>query len=87
MHGKLLWFNSEKNFGFIRTEHGDRLYVHRSGFVGDQAPVGRCAGLDVTFDVVGAEDADDRAAVSVSVTHEADPRRARMRRTGMRSSS
>ncbi len=69
MLGKMLWFNEEKNHGFIRTEEGERLYVDREGFLPGQAPVGRCAGLDVSFDV--HENGDD--------VPEPDRRRARRR--------
>ncbi len=77
MLGKMLWFNEEKNHGFIRTEEGERLYVDREGFLPGQAPVGRCAGLDVSFDV--HENGDERFAVGVTLVPEPDRRRARRR--------
>ncbi len=84
MHGKMLWFNETKNFGFIATDEGERLYVHRSGFLPGQAPVGRCAGLVVTFGVTGGE--DERSAADVSVVTERLGGRARPRRSGTRMS-
>ena len=75
MRGKMLWFNEAKDYGFIETDEGERLYVQRSGFVEGQAPVGRCAGLAVQFDV--ADDAGDRSAIGASVIPERDQRRAR----------
>ena len=79
MRGELLWFNETKNYGFIRTEDDERLYVHRSGFAGE-APVGRCAGVKVTFeraDNGGPEDAPQ--ALNVKVDEEVNARRARRR--------
>lgn len=38
----MLSFNQAKDFGFILTEEGERIYVHRSGFLPGEAPVARC---------------------------------------------
>jgi hypothetical protein len=38
----MLSFDEAKDFGFILTEEGERISVHRSGFLPGQAPVGRC---------------------------------------------
>jgi hypothetical protein len=38
----MLWFDEAKDFGFILTEEGERISVHRGGFLPGQAPVGRC---------------------------------------------
>jgi cold shock CspA family protein len=78
MRGEMLWFNEEKDHGFIRTEDGERLYVHRSGFVDGQAPVGRCAGMAVTFE--REEGRDGSRAVGASLVELVEPRRARLRR-------
>jgi cold shock CspA family protein len=78
MRGEMLWFNEEKDHGFIRTEDGERLYVHRTGFVGGQAPVGRCAGMAVTFE--REEGSDGSRAVGASLVELVEPRRARLRR-------
>jgi len=81
MHGTMIFFNEVKNTGFIRSEEGERLHVHRSGFVPGHAPVGRCNGLEVVFSV--SEGWQERAAVDVSVVEAVAPRRAR-RRSGRR---
>jgi cold shock CspA family protein len=77
MQGKMLWFNAEKGFGFIETEHEERLYVASSGFVPDSLPNGRCAGRNVVFERQVRE--GDTRAVGVSFTADDEPRRARAR--------
>ena len=77
----MLWFNETKDFGFIETEEGERLYVHRKAFVAG-APVGRCAGLAVEFEITGAD--DDRAATTVSIVPDSAHGRARHRRSSGR---
>jgi hypothetical protein len=71
----MIYFNEEKNVGFIRTEAGDRVQVLRDDFIGD-APVGRCGGLEVEFRLV---DGAEPGAVEVALTEEDAPRRARRR--------
>jgi cold shock CspA family protein len=44
MRGRMIWFNAEKGYGFIRTEDDERLYIHESGFADGHVPTGRCAG-------------------------------------------
>ena len=83
MHGKMLWFNEVKDFGFIETEEGERLYVHRTAFVGS-APVGRCAGLAVEFTIVEGDGETPRAAAEVTVPLESEHGRARHRRSSGR---
>ncbi len=81
--GKMIWFNNEKGYGFIRTEDDERLYVAQSGFLPEHVPASRCAGHEVTFERLGVE--GDTRAVNVSFPPTADPaRRARLRspRTG-----
>jgi len=56
MRGEMLFFNETKSFGFIRTEEGERLYVHRDGFLPGKPPEGRCAGKKVTFERQELED-------------------------------
>jgi cold shock CspA family protein len=73
----MIWFNGEKEHGFIRTEAGERLYVHASGFREGEVPAGRCAGMSVSFDREEAE--GDARAVNVAFVPEAVVRRARMR--------
>jgi CspA family cold shock protein len=31
--GKVKWYNETKGFGFIESENGDDIFVHRSGLV------------------------------------------------------
>ena len=77
VHGTMLWFNSDKGYGFIQTEHAERLYVARSGFQLDQEPQRRCKGRDVSFDRIVAE--GDIRAVNVEFVEPTPQRRARMR--------
>jgi cold shock CspA family protein len=80
--GEMLWFNSSKDFGFIATSAGERLYVAGSAFRNGSRPEGRCAGLVVTF---RAADGDEtRRAEDVVFVSESAPRRARSRRSGHR---
>jgi hypothetical protein len=78
----MLWFDEAKDYGFIRTEEGERLYVDRDGFVDGAAPVGRCAGLAVRLTV--GERNGQRVGVDVSLVPE-EPRRRARRRSGNRS--
>jgi hypothetical protein len=80
----MLWFNETKNYGFVLTANGERLYVDRDGFVDGAAPVGRCARRPVTLHV-GERDGE-RIAVDVSLVAENSPRRARRRSSSVRSS-
>jgi hypothetical protein len=81
--GTMLWFNEVKDYGFVLTEDGERLYVDRDGFVDRAAPVGRCARLPVTLRV-GERDGE-RVAVAVSLVPDESPRRARRRSSSIRS--
>ncbi len=83
MRGTMLWFNEVKDFGYILTEDGERLYVPGSGFDGGTRPKGRCARSVVSF--VVTETLDERKAEKVVFVPEVAPRRARMRRRGSRS--
>jgi cold shock CspA family protein len=80
----MLWFDEAKDYGFIRTEEGERVYVDRDGFVDGAAPVGRCAGRPVELSV--DERDGERFAVDVSLVSEQPPRRARRRSSAIRSS-
>lgn len=82
MNGAMLWFDEEKDYGFIRTEEDERLYVDRDGFVDRAAPIGRCAGRPVHLTV--SERDGKRVAVEVSLVHEKPPRRARRRSSATR---
>jgi hypothetical protein len=80
----MLWFDEAKDYGFVLTDDGERLYVDRAGFVDGAAPVGRCARLPVELRV--DERDGKRIAVDVSLVAEESPRRARRRSSGIRSS-
>lgn len=82
MRGELLWFNEDKNHGFIRTEEDERLYVHRSGFLPGEPPQGRCAGTKVTFEREAVAGEHEFQAVGVQLVQEASGGRARLRRSG-----
>lgn len=77
MRGTMLWFNQDKNHGFISTEEGERLYVHGTGFLNGEKPASPCAGTPVDFQVNG--NGNGRKAVEVTVVPEVSPRRARRR--------
>jgi cold shock CspA family protein len=71
----MLWFNEVKDFGFISTEAGERLFVQGTGFAGGDRPVGRCAGTAVSFQV--GLDGGTRRAEEAVLEQEISPRRAR----------
>jgi cold shock CspA family protein len=75
--GKMLWFNEEKDHGYIETDAGERLYVHGSGFEGGLRLQGPCAGIIVEFTI--EDEADSRRAERVRVVPDVAPRRARRR--------
>jgi hypothetical protein len=80
----MLWFNQKKDLGFILTDEGERLSVLGPAFAGGERPVGRCAQMEVEFqiDATGAEpQAEDVVLVELE-----SPRRARMRGRGGRAS-
>jgi cold shock CspA family protein len=76
------WFNEDKDHGYIETEEGERLYIHGSGFAGGERLKGRCAGIEVEFEVVGLD--DSRQAAECVVVEEAAPHRARRRHRASR---
>ena len=82
VRGEMIWFNNEKDLGFIATSAGERLSVHGSDFQGGSRPQGRCGGRVVTFRVVG--EGTDARAVDVVFVDEIAPRRARIRRSAGR---
>jgi hypothetical protein len=83
MKGAMLWFDEAKDYGFVLTDEGERLFVDRDGFVDGAAPVGRCARLAVQFSV--GECDGQRIAIDVSLVSEEPPRRARRRSSSIRS--
>ena len=84
MRGAMLWFDEAKDYGFILTDDGERLYVDRAAFVDGAAPVGRCARRPVELRI--EERGGTRTAVNVSLVREEAPRRARRRSSTFRSS-
>jgi cold shock CspA family protein len=82
MRGEMLFFNHTNGFGFIRTDEGERLYVHRDGFLPGTPPEGRCAGKKVTFEREPLEGEHSHQAVGVAMLEEALGGRARLRRSG-----
>ena len=77
MDGKMLFFNETKHLGRIETEEGERVTVRRSAFRPGEAPVGRCSGLAVRFELEEGE--EGREAVDVWVVPERLHGRARRR--------
>jgi cold shock CspA family protein len=77
MDGTMLWFNVEKGYGLICTEHEERLEVGRSAFLLGHEPEPRCKGREVSFE----READDEGAraVNVAFVMKPEPRRARLR--------
>jgi cold shock CspA family protein len=71
----MLWFNEVKDFGFISTEAGERLFVHGTGFERGDRPQGRCAGTAVSFQVT--QNGGERRAERTVLEPEISPRRAR----------
>jgi cold shock CspA family protein len=73
----MLWFNEEKDYGFIETDEGERLYLHGSGFEDGVRLQGPCAGTIVEFTI--EDGAEPRRAARVRVVPDVAPRRARRR--------
>jgi hypothetical protein len=85
MRGKMIWFNQKKDLGFILTDQGERLSVLGPAFAGGARPEGRCAQMEVEFqiDATGAvPQAENVALVDLDST---SPRRARLRSRSVRS--
>ena len=76
----MIWFNEDRDEGYISTEEGERLFITGAAFVEGHKPEGRCGGLVVEFDVVAHN--GTREAVDCMVVEEAVPHRARLRRRG-----
>ena len=74
MLGRMRWFNETRGDGMIECENGDPYQVLAADFVA-APPVGRCAGIEVTF-----QTADPGHAIEVTLSEEGLPaRRARLR--------
>jgi cold shock CspA family protein len=68
MRGEMLWFNENKDHGFIMTDEGERLSVLGTGFALGRRPQGRCAHQVVIFDISEA----NGTRQAENVTFEAD---------------
>jgi hypothetical protein len=79
----MLSFDEAKDFGFILTEEGERIFGHRSGFLPGEAPVGPCPrrAVRLTATVQNGK----RVAIDVSMAPEVAHGRARRRSSNMRS--
>lgn len=74
MLGRMRWFNEIRGDGMIECEDGEPYQVLAADFV-TAPPVGRCAGIEVTFRA-----ADPGHAVDVVLSDDDVPgRRARLR--------
>ena len=51
--GKVKWYNEVKGFGFILSDNGDDIFVHRSGLVSSYA--GLQTDQEVEFEVKQGE--------------------------------
>jgi cold shock CspA family protein len=78
MEGTMIWFNPDKQHGFIRTDDGERLRVDETGFASGESIGDRCRGTRVSFERID-ETPDDPRAVGVTLVPLSVGRRARMR--------
>ena len=76
MRGTMLWFNTEKDLGALRTDDGERVDVSGTSFLPGEKPLGRCAGKVVEFVAV------DGDVTSLAFVTEEPARRARRRARG-----
>lgn len=54
--GKVKWYNETKGFGFIETDDGKDVFVHRTGL---SSPLGGLAdGQEVEFEIKRGEKGD-----------------------------
>jgi cold shock CspA family protein len=75
MRGTMIWFNPDKDHGYISTDEGERLFIQGAGFAGGKRLKGRCGGTPVEFEIT--ENVEGREAMECVVVEEVAPRRAR----------
>jgi hypothetical protein len=71
--GTMLWFNEVKDLGALRTDDGTRIEVPGEAFSAGEKPRGRCAGLEIEFQVLSSQ------ISGISFVPVVAPRRARKR--------
>jgi CspA family cold shock protein len=59
--GKVKWYNEVKGFGFIESENGEDIFVHRSGLVDPYS------GLDTDQKVEFETKQGDKGLVAINV--------------------
>jgi hypothetical protein len=69
----MLWFNAVKDWGALRTDDGTRIEVPGDAFLPGEKPSGRCAGLEIEFQVLSSQ------ISGIAFVPVAPQRRARMR--------
>ncbi len=69
----MLWFNTAKDLGALRTDEGERLEVTGAAFSPGEKPAGRCAGKAIEFAAADGE------VSGIAFVEMADQRRARLR--------
>ena len=72
--GTMLWFNAVKDLGALRTDDGTRIEVPGEAFSPGEKPSGRCAGLEIEFQVLSSQ------ISGIAFVPVVAPRPARMRR-------
>ena len=71
--GTMLWFNEVKDLGALRTDGGVRIEVPGEAFSAGEKPSGRCAGLEIEFQVLSSQ------VSGIAFVPVVAPRRARRR--------
>ena len=69
----MLWFNTVKDLGALRTDDGERIEIPGAAFSPGEKPIARCAGKPVEFEEV------DGTVRRLAFVPETSPRRARRR--------
>jgi CspA family cold shock protein len=60
-NGKLKWYDETKGFGFITTDEGKDIFVHRTGFATPSSEINE--GQEVEFDTKET----DKGTVAINV--------------------